>query len=38
MNEEVREYKIAPKVMLQIFLKQDIPTDVLKQIFAETLG
>ena len=31
-------YKITPKGMLQIFLKQDIPTDVLKQIFAETLG
>lgn len=31
-------YKITPKGMLQIFLKQDIPMDVLKQIFAETLG
>ncbi len=38
MNEEVREYKITPKGMLQIFLKQDIPTDVLKQKFAEMLG
>ena len=31
-------YKITPKGMLQIFLKQDIPTDILKKIFAETLG
>ncbi len=30
-------YKITPKGMLQIFLKQDIPMEVLKQIFAETL-
>ena len=30
-------YKITPKGMLQIFLKQDIPTDVLKRIFADTL-
>lgn len=31
-------YKITPKGMLQIYLKQDIPSDVLKQIFAETLN
>ena len=31
-------YKVTPKGMLQIFLKQDIPADVLKKIFAETLG
>lgn len=30
-------YKITPKGMLQIFLKQDIPFDTLKQIFADTL-
>ena len=30
-------YKVTPKGMLQIFIKQDIPTDVLKRIFAETL-
>lgn len=30
-------YKITPKGMLQIFQKQEIPTDVLKQIFAKTL-
>ena len=31
-------YKITPKGMLQIFLKQELPIDVLKQIFAKTLG
>ncbi len=38
-NKEVLSgYKVTPKGMLQIFLKQDIPADVLKQIFSETLG
>lgn len=36
-KENLTGYKITPKGMLQIFLKQDIPVDVLKQIFAETL-
>jgi len=31
-------YKVTPKGMLQIFLKQDIPADVLRKIFVETLG
>ena len=31
-------YKITPKGMVQIYLKQEIPAEVLKQIFAETLG
>ena len=31
-------YKVTPKGMLQIFLKQELPVDVLKQIFAKTLG
>ena len=30
-------YKVTPKGMLQIFLKQELPVDVLKQIFAKTL-
>ena len=30
-------YKVTPKGMLQIFLNQDIPVDMLKRIFAETL-
>ena len=36
-KEELTEYKITPKGMLQIYLKQDVPCEVLKQIFAETL-
>lgn len=30
-------YRITPKGMLQIFLNQEIPAAVLKQIFAQTL-
>ena len=30
-------YKITPKGMLQVFLNQTIPADILKQIFTETL-
>ena len=37
-KEELEDYKITPKGMLQINLKQNIPYEVLKQIFAETLG
>lgn len=37
-KEELSGYKVTPKEMLQIFLKQDIPADVLKKVFAETLG
>lgn len=37
-KEVLSEYKITPKGMLQIFVKQDIPVDVLKQVFAETLS
>ena len=36
-KEELACYKITPKGMLQIYLKQDISYEVLKQIFAETL-
>lgn len=36
-KEELACYKITSKGMVQIYLKQDIPYDVLKQIFAETL-
>lgn len=34
---ELAGYKITPKGMVQIFLKQEIPYEALKQIFAETL-
>ena len=37
-KEELAGYKITPKGMVQIYLTQDIPYEVLKQIFAETLG
>ena len=37
-KEELVGYKITPKGMLQIYLKQGIPYEVLKKIFAETLG
>ena len=37
-KEELSGYKVTPKGMLQVFLKQEIPVDILKKIFAETLG
>lgn len=37
-KEELVGYKITPKGMMQIYLKQDIPYEALKQVFAETLG
>ena len=36
-KEKLAGYKITPNGMVQIYLKQDIPCEVLKQIFAETL-
>lgn len=35
-KEELAEYKITPKGMLQIYLNQTIPANVLKKIFKET--
>lgn len=32
------DYKVTPKGMLQIFLKQDIPTDILMLVFKRTLS
>lgn len=37
-KEKLSDYKITPKGMLQIYLKDEIPCDVLKEIFKETLG
>lgn len=37
-KDELAGYKITPKGMVQIYLKQDVPGEVLKRIFAETLG
>lgn len=36
-NEELKAYKITPKGMLQIYFKQEIPKELLKRIFFETL-
>lgn len=36
-REKLVGYKITPKGMVQIYLKQGIPNEILKQIFAETL-
>lgn len=36
-KEELTDYKITQKGMLQIYLKQDMPSEILKQIFVETL-
>ena len=36
-KEILVDYKVTPKGMLQIFLKQNIPADALKRIFADTL-
>ena len=34
---ELEGYKITPKGMVQIYLKQDVPCEVLKRICTETL-
>lgn len=34
---ELGDFKITPKGMLQIYLNQNIPHELLKQIFQETL-
>ena len=36
-KDKLCDYKITPKGMLQIYLKDEIPTSVLKCIFKETL-
>jgi len=36
-KQELTDYKITPKGMMQIYLKQSIPDEIMKQIFAETL-
>jgi len=37
-KQELTGYKITPKGMVQIYVNQTIPTEVLKQIFSKTLG
>lgn len=36
-KDKLADYKITPKGMLQIYMEQVIPNDILKQIFVETL-
>ena len=36
-KDKLADYKITPKGMLQIYVKQNIPDDVLSQVFGETL-
>lgn len=37
-RDELTGYKITPKGMLQIYVDQPVPEEVLRRIFAETLG
>ena len=37
-KEVLAGYKVTPKGMLQIFLRQNIPADVLTQVFKKTLS
>lgn len=36
-KEQLTDYKITPKGMLQIYVNQKIPNEVLLQVFSETL-
>lgn len=36
-TDELMDYKITPKGMLQIYIKQEMPMEILKRIFEETL-
>ena len=37
-NEELEGYKITPKGMIQVYVKQKLPSEILRQIFRETLS
>jgi len=37
-REEWKDFKMTPKGMVQIHVKQAVPAELLKQIFAETLA
>ena len=37
-KEKLTGYKITPKGMVQIYVNQNVPKDILAQIFVETLG
>lgn len=37
-KEELTGYKITPKGMMQVYVNQQLPSEVIKQIFSETLS
>ena len=37
-KDELSGFKVTPKGMLQVYLEQTIPTDLVKEIFYETLN
>ena len=37
-KNELSDYKITPKGMLQVYVNQELPKEALRQIFAEALG
>lgn len=37
-KDKLADYKITPKGMLQIYVKQSVPDDILSQVFNETLN
>jgi len=37
-KDKLSDYKITPKGMLQIYVKQNVPDDILSQVFNETLN
>ena len=36
-KDELSSFKITPKGMLQVFLSQEVPFDILKKVFSDTL-
>lgn len=36
-KDELTNFKITPKGMLQIFVNQEVPSEILKKVFADTL-
>lgn len=37
-KDDLKSYRLTPKGMLQIFLDETIPTDILQVVFSETLS
>ena len=36
-KDELTDFKITPKGMLQVFVNQDLTNEILKKVFADTL-